>query len=229
MERTIIFVGNPGSGKSTLLNTCIGSTTFHSGVSIGTGTTTALQRKKVGNTTYCDTPGLDDIDKRATAAAEIGKAINEEEVVTLLFVITLESGRLRPADIATIKIVLNSITCTGVNMNKRYSIILNKLSRNTIKKLNQGYPKDELFGIFKDDFGLPNDLFYVELEANAYDEDDVLLSCGPELREFMCMCPSVRVSRAIRIDTMSWGQISRAIYHKVQLLFERALNFCCIT
>lgn len=218
----------PGSGKSTLLNICIGRVIFTSETSIGTGRTTAMQMETVGNITYCDTPGLDDIDKRTAAAHEIGRAFNENKVVSLIFVITLESGRLRPSDIGTIKIGLNSITGTGVNMDKGYSIILNKLSSKTIEKLNEGYPKEDLFGVFKYDFGEPKDLMYIKLDEKAFDEDNVILHCASELREFINKCPRVRVDQCIRIDSIKWGHILSAIYHKLQIFTERALRSCVV-
>ncbi len=83
---------------------------FKSGISLGTGLTTHLQKHAVPGTniTYIDTPGLTDIKRRKEAAEEIAKALRqaaEDDRFKLVFCITLEAGRVRPADFSTISLV----------------------------------------------------------------------------------------------------------------------------
>lgn len=75
---TIIMLGNPGSGKSTLLSCLVENAAFKSGVSIGKGKTSVLEKvvHHDGNT-YVDTPGLSDIKLRDQAAAAIEEAFKE--------------------------------------------------------------------------------------------------------------------------------------------------------
>lgn len=55
-----------------------------------------------------DTPGLADIKLRKQAAKAITEALKRDGNYQIFFVITLEAGRIRPEDMATIKLVLES-------------------------------------------------------------------------------------------------------------------------
>ena len=98
-EYIVILAGNPGSGKSTLLNSLAGKITFPSGVSIGEGLTTIVQTARgTDGKLYGDTPGLDDVAIRAKAAGEMNKILRANNAIKLVFVVTLEAGRVKPAE-----------------------------------------------------------------------------------------------------------------------------------
>ena len=80
--------------------------------------------------TYLDTPGLADISMRIEAARAITEALKQNGTYQIFFVITLEAGRFRPEDIATMKLVLQSSRDI-----KYYSIIINKLTKGTLEGL----------------------------------------------------------------------------------------------
>ena len=96
---------------------------FTSGFKIGSGLTFQLDSKIHEGITYLDTPGLADVNLRMKASEAINKALKKNGTYQIFFVITLESGRLRSEDMATIKLVLNSTKDI-----KNYSLIINKLS-----------------------------------------------------------------------------------------------------
>ena len=74
---SIIAIGNPGCGKSAALNYLAqrNPVAFKSGISIGSGLTSVLDECTVGNITYKDTPGLNDICMIKKAGEEISKAL----------------------------------------------------------------------------------------------------------------------------------------------------------
>lgn len=121
----VALVGNPGTGKSTLLNGLIGKSVFLAGHSSGTGLTTKIQDHEEGSITFFDTPGLDDISTRAQAGKELNQLLRQNKNIKIAFVITLEGGRLRRSDIATMDVILDAIS---VDTNNRFGIIINKMT-----------------------------------------------------------------------------------------------------
>lgn len=130
----VIVVGDPGAGKSTILNALVGTAArgarmpFRSGLSVASGMTTALQTEVVGGVRYSDTPGLDDVALKRRAAAAIADAVCLGGAVRLLFVLTMEAGRVRGANLATIRIVLDALVAAGVDVDGRFSVALNKMT-----------------------------------------------------------------------------------------------------
>lgn len=122
----IIFMGNPGTGKSTLLNTIIGDPVFRSGVSYGSGLTTNYDTFHKLGICFGDTPGLDDVITRERAGREINKALKNNGIFKLYFILTTESGRGRPSDLATVKTILDCFDEDLVDKIK-YTIIYNKV------------------------------------------------------------------------------------------------------
>ena len=80
--------------------------------------------KKYNGVTQLDTSGLADINLRQQAAKAITEALKQDGTYQIFFVTTLEAGRIRPEDMITIKLVLESASDI-----EYYSIIINKLSK----------------------------------------------------------------------------------------------------
>ena len=120
----IVFCGNPGVGKSSLCNSVFQQARFRSGVSARTGMTTEKQEHLHGGKLYIDTPGLADPDKRVPAGKEIEEALKKNSNYKIVFVATLESGRVRPQDVATIETV-----CEAIKVPFEYGLIFNKVTK----------------------------------------------------------------------------------------------------
>merc|ERR1712113_906491 len=103
-------------------------------MSFGKGCTKILQEEEVpGKGVFMDTPGLDDAKMREQAAQEISKALKKNGNYRIFFVITLEAGRARPADVTTMRLVMDALAnIPGVC----YSIIINKLEEEAVEMLN---------------------------------------------------------------------------------------------
>ena len=111
---------------------------FKSGISFGSGMTYQLDKRVVNGVTYMDTPGLDDPDKRKQAAEAITKALRQEGSYQVVFVLTLEEGRIKPADAVTMQMVLRSAPI------KHFGVIFNRLGKETYQKLKKEPEQQEV-------------------------------------------------------------------------------------
>jgi energy-coupling factor transporter ATP-binding protein EcfA2 len=201
-KRAYVVVGNPGAGKSTLLNGLMGEVNFKSGISVGTGLTTRLLIKESPDgTRFIDTPGLADIKIKEEAAEEINQAFFQEEgPFTLIFVMTLEGGRFRDGDIATIRLTLEATKVIP----DRFCIIVNNISREMMKKMNAGL-YDELF--VKLNLSLPVPTLFIYLQArddNIFDECDQMFPMDENFKSFIGGLPIVAINHSVKIDTSKW-------------------------
>lgn len=125
----IVVVGDSGSGKSTLLTAMAGGRArFQSGPSYARGLTDKLQTVVVDGKRYSDTPGLDDQEMWREAAVAIEGAFHLGGIVRLVFVLTLESGRLRGSNLVTMRVVLDTLAAKGFCVNGSFSAIINKMT-----------------------------------------------------------------------------------------------------
>jgi hypothetical protein len=132
VNEVIVFLGNPGAGRSSLLNSIFQKPIFRSGTSAGTGLTRRVECHLYEDKLYVDTPGLDDIELKYQAASEIEKALKHNNNYKIVFVATLESGRIRPADLITINTV-----CDAIKTNFEYGLIINKATEESIEAVNK--------------------------------------------------------------------------------------------
>ena len=139
MSQYRLFIGNPGVGKSTLANCIAQRVLFESGMSVGSGKTIGLDKKAHRGVTYLDTPGLADIKMRQSAAVAITDALRQNGTYQIFFVMTLNAGRFRPEDLATIWLVLLNAPDIKV-----FNIILNKLSQMEYGCLQDSSKKSKL-------------------------------------------------------------------------------------
>jgi GTP-binding protein EngB required for normal cell division len=207
----IIFVGNPGVGKSTLLNCLAGEVLFESGVSAD-GMTNILQIKKCREIYLIDTPGLDDISRKKQAAKEIEKALKQGGLSKLIFVVTLESGRVRPSDIATMNLVLESIE-EKEREDVKYGIIINKVT----KAVFEANIFDSITRYFAT---LVKPEFYcVNFIKNLYELDgnNVLADPPKQMLETIYKTPSILIQEYV-------NKISTEAYEDLKKKYEKELE-----
>jgi len=193
-----VFVGNPGTGKSTILNGIAGKVLFEAGISIGRGCTKRLQVEEVeGKGIFMDTPGLDDTQLRQQAAEAISEALKKTGNYRIFFVVTLEAGRIKPADVATIKIVTDALSAVqGVC----YSIIINKLEEGVKEMLdaNEDNCIDELMAcLMGDDMTVKtSNIFYMERRDDlAKAKKAVQYELPSNLVKFIMYAPRVYIAK----------------------------------
>lgn len=124
------MVGDPGTGKSTILTSlCDGNAQFESGNSFGSGLTDRLHSVVYNGKRYSDTPGMNDITMKEAAAAAIAAAVLKGGRVKLVFVLTLEAGRVRASNLATVRVVLEALHEKEIATDGCFGVIINKMTQ----------------------------------------------------------------------------------------------------
>ena len=138
-----------------------------------------------------DTPGLSDVEMRQNASEEITKALRAGGRYKVVFVVNTESGRIRPDDVAMVKLVLESAPEIT-----DYGLIFNKISKNLMKQIDSN-PKiiGQMVVSFtvrdRESSPIPFPLFLRKVEE-IYDVNDAVADF-PELVEFMEIVPLVGI------------------------------------
>ncbi|ACE05862.1 hypothetical protein Aasi_0451 [Candidatus Amoebophilus asiaticus 5a2] len=188
VEGIIVFCGNPGVGKSSLCNSIFQKPVFKSGAMIGKGMTTKEQEFKHVDNLYIDTPGLDDVKLRDKAAEEIEKALKHNDNYKIIFVAMLDSGRIRPADLATVNAV-----CGAIKVPFEFGLIFNKVTPRIIKQINQEGLEPYLTTLVKQ----PISTLILKKDSDMEDEEDVYFPMNSDNRDklvkFTCRLPGNRI------------------------------------
>lgn len=191
----LIMAGNPGVGKSFLLNSLSGAILFPSGVSLIDGKTTHFCTRTCSKgITYSDTPGLDDINSRERAANEISKALRQGGTFKLVFVAALEDGRVRPADVATIHVVLRAIepVLSNHDMTAKFSVIVNKCGPRVMQLMDVLDNREVIRAMFSESKRVEH-MGFLPRREDAFDQDDVLVECPDDLRTFIDDAPEISI------------------------------------
>lgn len=219
----VVVAGNPGVGKSAILNSLIGSVKFSSGLSYGSGKTKVLHTVRKGGTKYSDTPGLGDTKMRERAADEISKAFQAGGEFKLIFVVLTDAGRVRPADQATIKIILQAIEEVGVDTTFKYSIIVNKCG----PKMLEGLEKKENRAKIEIPFQVGRKLKhigYMPLVPDAIEAEDYLLSSNVsnEYVSFVNHAPvfKLKSNNGLRVKADVYRETAESLAQQLEELYE---------
>ena len=220
MSKYICFFGNPGSGKTTLLNCEMKrqipdlqqSDLFKSGVSVGYGLTSQLSSKVINEVTFFDTPGLEDLNvsRRKASADAITLALRQNGIYQIVFVVTLESGRIRPADLATISLVLEASPDIKV-----WGIIFNKV---TILRQSENKIQDEIVSIVKQKYATYKfHVLFIDEILKLKDKDNEV-AVIPGMAEFMQKVPF------INIDAKNVANVPHLSFRERVEILERSLQ-----
>jgi GTP-binding protein EngB required for normal cell division len=219
----VVLAGNPGTGKSTILNGLIGEYAFKSGVSLGQGMTMALQLFETTDCFYGDTPGLADAKIKEQAAAEIHnlfkKCLNDGGQLKLIFVVTLEAGRVKPADVVTMNLILASIS-SQTEIANHFGILVNKVSNGVIAQLEKdpaGLAKVQecLQGNFR-----TGHLYINKIDMDLFDIDDVVKPLDEGVRQFIESVPPVYLEAVTDINLDEFAALQKEMDARIQEMMK---------
>jgi hypothetical protein len=133
-----------------------------------------------------DTPGLSDVEMRKKAAEAIDSALKKGGLFKIFFVVTTESGRIRPDDLTTIQLV-----CEAIGEPFKWGLIVNKLSANAIKKFNDEFVKFSA-GFAKFPF---SSHYFLKNIAEMEDENNALAKLPDEFLKFIGEFPFFNLNK----------------------------------
>jgi GTPase Era involved in 16S rRNA processing len=179
----LLFVGNSGTGKSTLINSLIGKKVAEARISSSRITNVSTFYEHNGKY-FIDTPGLQNTNTKfqEQAASEIEKALKKDGKYRIFFVITLQSGRVEAADIATINIIMDAIK----DNNNRFNIIINKVSKKEKNKI-LGNPEEmaKIYVAINSGKYKTNSIMYIDNSRDIDDDKTEFIKIEPILADFI--------------------------------------------
>ena len=187
MQGHRLFIGNLGAGKSTLANCIAERVLFKSGIFCGSGKTDKLDKKEANGIMYLDIPALANIKNQQAAANAITEALKQNGKYQIFFVVKLNAGKLRPEDVITIWLVLESAPYIN-----HFSIIINKLSKKEYGNLQSIKEESRLLAPLEIMAGRKKNITLLLLQNSWMLEDaEDQIENFPELVEFVRNAPWV--------------------------------------
>ena len=173
-----LFAGNPGSGKSTIINSLLKKKL--AGIEASSGKL-EFYSDPIEDRGYIETPGLDDIKNRAQAAKEIEKALKQDGKYRIFFVIDSNGLKTRPADLDTIKTILNAINLPNIE----YNIIVNKLTIEELSEVVKDNNAIKLAKSLKAGKYHTYNIRFIPMDLNVLQGNKNFIDFEPEMIEFL--------------------------------------------
>ena len=154
---------------------------------------------------------------RKQAAKEIEAALKKSGTYKLIFVITVEGGRIRPDDLLTMKVILESIDDKFFP----YAIVVNKATERLIRELNTDPTKlKEFFVTLNYNQRGTSRIFLYPFENELADKDNKLVEANPEFRSFLETLPAKQVlpDRVKPIKTEDFDELRELFELKINAL-----------
>jgi GTP-binding protein EngB required for normal cell division len=212
----VVFLGNPGVGKSALGNSIFQKNIFKSGISF-VGLTQVTQEYTIGDIKYTDTPGLDDLINKEKAAQEIEKALKGNNNYKVIFVATLEGGRIRASDFATINAVCEAIH----EADFEYGIIFNKMNKDVLNYTNQNREGFNNILALLPKPPKPESVLFIEEDRDMLDESDIYFP--KESANYTKLSEYINKLKPIKINRNNVGKININNYQEQVVALEAEL------
>jgi len=145
---------------------------------------------------------------RKAAAAAINEALEQGGAFRIVFVMTIESGRVRPDDITTISLVMQPCNAQVPQIgDNQYAIIINKTSNKWLEQMDQASREDWKRNNFSTPFqekGIPTTtkVHFAPFVEEMNDANNKLVPLSSQTRSFIDCLP------VLQIDPAKVGQVN---------------------
>jgi len=154
---------------------------------------------------------------RTKAAQEISRALRNGGLFKIIFVITLEAGRIRGDDKTTIRLVTQASP-----IGHFYSIIVNKLEPEIISLLQDPQQAKELITMLND--GLPgaSAVYFNQLDLDLQAKNNVVPALSSELLAFINAAPTLLIpSEQVKdVRTNEFDEIKEKLEKELTLMAQ---------
>ncbi|EFA79986.1 hypothetical protein PPL_06807 [Heterostelium album PN500] len=182
--------------------------------------TTTSHSHEIDDTVVIDTPGLQDVKMREKSAQEIEKQLKKDKSFKIVYVITLESGRIKAHDLQTI----NSIN-RAIKTEFQYGIIINKVSK-YLQQIIDATP-DMLNICFDLLDKQPCKIFILNEIEELDDRDNALLKDMEVIKELYLFLDKVPASflskeRVDKVDVRDYNKMVNDMESKIHSLIKES-------
>lgn len=204
----IVMLGSSGVGKSTLLNALLQSPKFHAGPSLGQPLT-----KRPASWSSDNGPLLIDTHALVTCPVTsedlennelLGDILTSAQQSRLVFVTTLEHGRVRNSDVATFAafcaaLEKHVVLPTRASLHDAVSLVVNKVPPAVFRSLQTSENRALVIAPFSFIRNIKHVLVVREFNV-ANGKRDALLPCQTELTRFVDDAPTTTLAPSARVQ-----------------------------
>ena len=152
-----------------------------------------MEQKVIGETKFCDTPGLADVRQKIEAGVAIRESLNLGGPHKILFFCKLDDGRVNMSDKTTMKLVHDAAKEIG----SKFGVVVNKVSKKSLRKIkNQPGLEKQYRELICEGIPATSHVLFLPIVEDLEEEEDALVSLDKlsGIQEFVEKVPTINLT-----------------------------------